>query len=381
MSAPPTPPPAPRTGRGPLAVLLALAVGAIVWQGFGLLGFGTDVHVTRAGAALGAALVCAPVVVSRARRAVRLLALFAAFGTAAAAWWLVPEMDDWLPLGEADARRAELEAELERPLLDDLARGKTVVARVSRLQLAYPELARELGIRRDSWVRAAEGQLKRRWEELAPNDFAGARALHDLINVIPHERVGDQSLAARTAWFHAWHDRAEAALTAEFRALAPGDWDGFARTAPGRTEFAGLIGSQPLTGAETDWVNRTARAELLKNPLAGSEHWANVERRILELNALATGDNRFSAARLSLFDRAHEAAQRAATKHVEAREYDAAFALARAHAVRWNATAGIFGEAETKKLDKFRDACAVLARFAEIAGPPDELAPPPRAKP
>jgi hypothetical protein len=99
------------------------------------------------------------------------------------------------------------------------------------------------------------------------------------------------------------------------------------------------------------------------------------------LGTITPGDARFSAARLSLFDRAHEAAQRAAAKHIAAREYDAAFALARAHAVRWNATASIFGEDETKKLDQLRDACAVLARFAEIAGAPEELAPPPRAKP
>lgn len=395
MSAPPAPvpasaPPVSRTARGLLAVLLAVAVVAGVWQGFGLLGFGTDLHVTRAGAALGAAFVGALVIVSRARRAVRLFALLAALGGAATAWWFVPEMDDWLPLGEADARRAALEAEMKAPLLDAPERGKDVSGRVSRLQLTYPELARELGTRRDKWVGAAEGEYKRKLEELAPNDFAGARKLSPLISELPHLRSQDESLAIRYSLFRGWEVRAVTALDTELRAIARGDWDGFALTAPGRKEFGELTDASALAEPEADWVNRTARAELLKNPFAGSEHWAAVERRLLELSTLATDDNRFSAARLSLFDRAHEAAQRAATKHIEAREYDAAFALSRAHAVRWNTTAALFGEGETKKLDKLRDACAVLARLAEIAGPPDEpapaprereIAPPPRAKP
>ncbi len=377
MSADPVPP-APRTGRGLLAVLLAVGVVALVRFLFGFE-FDRDTHLIRVLAAFGAALVCALVVVSRAGRAVRLLALLAALGTAAAAWWFVPGYNGAPSLAEASARRAELRAEFARPLLDDPEHNRALASKHFYLETHYPRLATDATAARAKWVRAAVRALGQQWEELPAHDFAGARALIARGERLPSDWTN--AAGALSVPRQEWTERAEAARVLELRALAPGDWDGFARTTAGRTECASFVGSQLLAEAETDWVNKAARAELLKTPLAGSEHWAGIEHRVLELTALATGDDRFSAARRSLFDRAHEVAQRAAAKHIEAREYDAAFALARAHAVRWNATASLFGEEETKKLDALRDACAVLARFAEIAGPPGEVAPAPREKP
>lgn len=378
-AAPDSAPPAPRTGRWPLAVPLAALVVAGAWRAFGLLGFGTDAHLIRVLVAFGAALACALVVVSRARRAARLLALLAALGGAAAAWWFVPGYNGAPSLADASAQCAELRAEFARPLLDDPERGRAAASKHFVLETHYPRLAIDVTAARAKWVQTAVRTLTQQWEELSAHDVAGARAL-----IARGERLpSDWTDASRKLAIprREWTERAVAACAEDLRAVPPGDWDGFARAAPARVGLCEMFDLPILADAETDWVNRTARAELEKTPLAGSEHWAGIERRLLDLGTLATGDARFSAARLTLFDRAHEAAQRAATKHIEAREYDAAFALARAHAVRWNATAALFGEKETQKLDKLRDACAVLARFAEIAGPPDEPAPPPRAKP
>lgn len=376
------PPPARRKWRVLLAALLATAVVGLIWPGFGLLGLGTDFHITRAGTAFGAAFVCALIVVSRARRTVRLLALLAAFGSATAAWCFVPEMDDWLSLAEADARRAELALELKKPLLEGLERGKPVLERVSRLYLTYPELARTLRHDCDKWIYSAENALKREWAALAVTDCAGARDLVRRTEQLPEASIGGASARQRYEWSEGWAERALAASEAELAAVPLAHWAGFDRTAPVRKELTALLGIKDLADAESGWVMFSVQLSIDKGAPVGATSWADLEDKLLALDGVTQteGDGRFRESRLPVFARAHEAAQRAAAKHIEAREYDAAFAVARAHAVRWNATASMLGEEYTQRLDKLRDACAVFARLAEIAGPPDELAPAPRER-
>jgi hypothetical protein len=372
----PVPPPAPINGRGLLAVLLAAGVVALVWQAFGLFGFGTDAHLIRVLAALGAALVCALVAVSRARGTVRLFALLAALGGAAAAWWFVPGYNGAPSLAHAHEECAQIEAQLAVPLFEAPERGRAVRRACEAVKPHFPQLASATEERGREWEAAAHRALAEKWAALAGDDCAGVRDL------LARQKEIDPTGRAGTDERLGWIKRARAASDGALNAVPLGDWAGFDRTAAKRKELVDTFGGlRPfVVVGEDGWVNRSVRAALDAEPNARADRWAALEAQLLALNATQEEDARFATARLALFARAHETAQRAATKHIEAREYDAAFALARAHAVRWNATASLFGEEETKKLDKLRDACAVLARLAEIAGPPDEPAPPPRER-
>src|SRR5215207_9381449 len=96
MSAPQ--PPAPRSAlAGPRALLFAAAFAAAgwvaVWQGFGLAGYGTDVHTQRVAMACLPLLVCGWVLFRPGvPRPVRALAALVGLGAAVAAWWYTP---DW----------------------------------------------------------------------------------------------------------------------------------------------------------------------------------------------------------------------------------------------------------------------------------------------
>lgn len=376
VPAPPLVPPEPRNGRGVFAVPLAALVVALAWQAFGLLGFGTDAHLIRVLAAFGAALVCALVVTSRAVGTVRLLAFGGAVGGAAAAWWFVPGFDGAPSLAAAHAECARIEAQLDVPLFDAPERGRAVLRAYEAVKPHFPKLASATEARGREWEATAHRAIAQKWAALAGDDCAGVREL------LARQKEIDPSGRAGTDERIGWIKRARAASDGELNAVPLGDWAGFDRTAPKRKELVETFGGvRPFVVVSEDgWVNRSVRAALEAEPNARADRWAALEAQLLALNATQEEDARFASARHALFDRAHEAAQRAATKHIEAREYDAAFALARAHAVRWNATAALLGEDETAKLDKLRGACAVLARLAEIAGPSDEPAPAPRER-
>jgi hypothetical protein len=399
MSAPAsTPPAAPAPPRGrlnPPRLLGAVAFAALgfvaVWQGFGVAGFGTDVHALRVLAAVAPLFVCGLVLVwPRMNTFMRGLAVLLGLGAAGWAWWAVPSRDgDW-SLATASAEREQLRSRLAKPLLDDPENAKDADRALDGLKKQYPSMVSGLDTEFARWVETAEQSLAEKFRQLSTDDYQGARELQQQtkhVATLVHAPAGPAD-AARD-----WLQRARNARTDELHKVPYGDWGGFDRTAPGRKALAEVFPEtrDALVRAEADWVDSATELIVINNltpkpgePPVRPAFWAQAQADILALQALDTTESRFSKARLRLFVVAHAAAQQSVTVRLDAGEYEAAFGIARKHAVGWHATAKVLGADELAKLDALRKACEGLAAFAAKAAPPAEpidVAPAPRPRP
>ena len=137
MSAPaPAPTTAPAQSRLTRPRLLAAvafaAVGFVaVWQGFGLAGFGTDLHVRRVFIAVALLFACGmPLVWPNMKVPGRVLAAVLGCGAASVAWWFVAcSPDNGLSLKDAVEMRDRLKQQFATPLLDDVPSAKQEIGR------------------------------------------------------------------------------------------------------------------------------------------------------------------------------------------------------------------------------------------------------------
>lgn len=389
MTAPaPVPVPTPTvTARGLLRLAGAVALAAVgvvlVWQGFGLAGYGTDAHPPRVGWALfqalgfGVALVCA-----RGWLLVRGLVALAFLGSSGAAWWTVRSSDfkSAISLREAAAERDRLSGELATATLDDLDRHKGY-REIDFLFTQYPSLAAGLKDEHARWKDSLATDLDARLEKAPSDDPKTAAQLRVWAETLT--KIDPAGAERREARVQAWLTNALAAKARELQ-NPPGDLAAFERTAPGRRALAEAFPElrDKLVSAEEAWALKSKQWVAFRRPAAPARvSWRDAEKALLALPALDASETRFKGARAWLFEQAHDDAKREVTAHLDAGRYDAAFAVARAHAVEWNASAAALGDAEVKKLDALRDYCEAFAKLSEVSAGAVEVAPPPRPKP
>jgi hypothetical protein len=371
-----------------LAAAAFAAIGFVaVWQGFGLAGFGTDLHVRRAFVAVALLFAAGmPLVWPKMSVAGRVLAALVGIGAAGAAWWYVPHDPDFgRSLDDAVAERDQLKTAFAAPLLDDVKNAKMTDSSFNTLKRQYPVLFDCLSGEHKRWLETAERTLAEKYRQLPSDDIAAAQALNGQANALGEL---DKDTATRLQQeSRAWLIRATQARIDELAKGQAGDWDVFTRTAPGRHAFAAAFPMMrsALVKAEEDWALRATAPDAASWPdqpyrvrLRGRE------TDLLGLKALDTTPGRFKEARRRLFELAHEDVKREVTKYLAAGRDDQVFGPTRAHAVEWNATATILGPEEVKKLDKLR---ATGEFFDKLAGKaarptdPAEVAPEPRPKP
>lgn len=391
-----TSPPTPRRGRRALRVLLAVAFAVVgvaaVWQGFGLVGYGTDDHPLRNAAAF-APLFVAGLVLFRPRTnwGARVLACAAALGVACAVWWFVPSDADGMSLRDAVARRDQLRARLADPSPDEIESGIATKLQIDRLQFQYRDLARPLDRDLNRWGQAVAEASVARLRQIPLDDVPAARAFEERLRLFAtHFPAAGRYVGAAV---DEWIDRATALRRSELDVLPRGDWAAFDRTAPARRALAeigpAMVAAETrevLANAENDWVSESVEALVERNGEIGTraEVWRAIEADVLALQSLDAEDDRFKAARGRLFDLAHAAASSVTDRLIQAGRTNAALGVARKHAVEWNATATVLGVRDVRRLDALRERCAALVKPGvadpDPADEPD-IAPPPRAKP
>jgi hypothetical protein len=327
------------------------------------------------------------------RTSVRGAATVLGFAAAWAAWMYVPTDGDGWSLHHAKTERNRLRDRFAgsdpTEVFED---GEREQAALRALKRRYPALARGMDVQYAGWLRDAREWISARYRQLPPDDLATARLLRAHTEaVLECEPAGEfqrgNAIQLERA-FAEWLARAVTAKQEELFGLRIRDWEMFDRTAPGRRVLAEAFPEcrAELVAAEEDWVELSAvgvtnrDAEREEKGRFPTEDWPAIEKAVLALKSLDTGDGRFTRTRRSLFADAHGDVQWMIAAHLKAGRYDLAFGLARRHAVEWNATAAVLGPEELKKLDSLRETCEKLAAKA---APPDaaEVAPPPRPKP
>lgn len=393
MSEPkPEPAPAPRNTlpRRAFVAVVYVAIGfVLVWQGFGLAGYGTDVHTKRVSWVLFQLLGFGALVAGlRAWLAVRVLVAIAGLGSASLAWWDIRSSNfkSAISLRDAVAERDRLSRELETATLDDIDRHQGF-REIETLSNQYPSLTAGLTVEHDRWKYKLANDFDTRLDRASRDDPKAVAGLRRWLKTLAKLDPGGTEL--RDTRLQLWLKEALAVRRGELDG-ATGDPVAFDRTAPGRKTLAAAFPDTraELVKAEEEWAERTA-VRLVRD---GEAHDAKKDPRfpvkwracysdLLSVDSLDKDDGRFRWARRTLFAAAHAAAQRSVTAHLEAGRYDDAFGLARKHAVDWNATAAILGEDEVKKLDALRDYCEAFAKLYEVSAKPPPVAPPPRVKP
>ncbi len=170
--------------------------------------------------------------------------------------------------------------------------------------------------------------------------------------------------------------------------LFPSDWLTFSERASERRKLVNAIPDTRDREIEWEerWVENSVRQLIelgLKSekPVA-RDHWQRIHEEILALQSVDMSEKRFAKARTQLFAVAHDAAKRQIAKHLQQGEFDLAYGVARVHAVTWDATAALSDK--QLELHSTRLVCQYLAHiYSNLTPPPDpeEIAPPPRAKP
>jgi hypothetical protein len=396
-STPPAAPAPPRGRLNPPRLLGAITFAALgfvaVWQGFGLAGFGTDVHLLRVLAAVVPLFACGLVLVwPKMWLPVRAAVVLVGLGAAGWGWWEVrsSNLKSAMPLREAVEARDRYRELLASATVEDVERYEGLRG-IDLLAGQYPSLAAGLAADYGAWKDWMAGEIRARYERVPTDDPKAVLALRAAA-----KSLGTAHAPARESLDAAdreWVDRARRARADELAKLPPGDWPAFDRTAPGRQALAEAFpeARDPLVRAEAEWVDSAAELLVSDNltPKPGESparpaFWLQAHADILSLQSLDSADGRFAKTRLRLFTVAHAAAQRSITARLDAGDYAGAFGIARKHAVDWNATAAVLGAAEVAKLDALRKTCEGLAAFAAKAAPPPEpidLAPPPRPRP
>lgn len=388
-----TTPAAPARSRlYPLRLLAAVAFAAlgfaVVWQGFGLAGYGTDAHAKRASWAcfqlLGFGLVA---VALRAPLLVRVLVALVGLGSAGLAWWTVRSSNEKsaVALCEAVESRDRYRELLATATVEDIERHEGLRG-INLLVDQYPSLAAGMPEEHDRWKERMWRDLSARFNQTPPDDVKTALALRSASQSLG--RVAPSAGALLERSFQQWAERAAGAKVAEL-VQNHGDWEAFDRTAPGRKVLAEAAPETraELVAAEEEWAQVTALGPVLLQVARGERprgDWRGLEQRLLALPSLDTGERRFAGIRKTLFDFAHDQAQADVAAQLDAGNYDRAFGIARKHAVDWHPTAKVLGAEELAKLDTLRTTCAGLAAFAAKAAPapdPIDVAPAPRPRP
>lgn len=392
----------PRSRRRAIARRLLLFAAFVtagfvaVWQGFGLLGFGTEDHPQRNLATLAPLAVGGAVLGSRRSFFIRAAAVLFGLAFAAGAWWLVPCRDGGMSLNEAVYQRYRLTVHIDALSPEDIDSGIATKLNVDRLQSQYGTLGLPLRGRLQRWSYSAAEDSAARFRRIPLDDPAAARALEEQVRKLAVHfpeagmRVGQA--------IDTWIARAVLYRQHELEKLPSGDWLAFDQTAPGRLALAeigvasfALITREELAKAEEEWVNESVEAlveqQSMRNEGADqvrADVWRAIEKDILALKSLDTSDDRFKAARRRLFDLAYASTLAETGRLIKAGRHNAAWGVARRYAVEWNATAGVLGARDVKKLDALREKCAALVKPGVADPDPadeDNIAPPPRAKP
>jgi hypothetical protein len=403
MSAP-SPAPAPSAPAAPanppaqhivlrlLGVATCVAVGfVVVWQGFGLAGYGTDAHAHRVHWVCIQMIGVGLAVVVMKGFSVRVLVAVVFFSSACWAWWSVRSSGrEGMSLGHAVHERDRFREQLATAQIENVESYEGLRG-IDRLVELYPSLAAGLGEDYARWKANTTDEVVARFGRADLNDFKTVTALRAtgkaLAEVHPPgaERLNDA--------FWQWIAKARIAKTDELIRLPFGDWAAFDRTAPGRKALAEAFPEtrDALVQTENDWVDSSIELTVSRNqtPKPGEQpprraFWVQAHTDVLALKALDPEGGRFAKARLRLFVVAHTAAQTEVTARLDAGQYDLAFGIARTHAVEWNATAAVLGAEEVKKLDSLRETCEFFDKLASKAAKPvdpAEIAPPPRTKP
>jgi hypothetical protein len=374
-----------------LAIGFAAGGFVLVWQGFGLAGFGTDLHALRALAACVPLFVCGLVIAwPKVRLPVRVVVALLGLGAAGLAWWTVPNSaaPSGRSLRDAVAARDRFRELLSTATVDGTQIGE--VREIHHTLKQYPGLAPDLPENYGRWSDRMWRDIRTRYERTPPDEVQAIIAIRDEIVLLAeiHPPASWKPIADTT---RQWLRRAVDAKVDELT-KAQHDWDAFDRTAPGRRKLMDAFPETyaELAAAEEEWVQvtvlaqawlRIAAGERPKPPAGG---WLGREKAILSLPSLDTRDVRFKTTREELFRFAHDDAKSSVTAHLDAGRYEQAFGVARKHAVEWSATAAVLGADEVKQLDALRDSCETFARLFEVSAKPTEpadIAPPPRAKP
>lgn len=368
-----------------LAMAVLIAVGFVtIRQGFGWAGYGTDSHAHRVRWAciqLGGFAVVAVGM----RGWLRPVVAVAFFASAGLAWWTVrSDPPSGISLREAVERRDHYRAQLATATPDNFDRHEGLKG-IAQLAAEYPSLSRELVVEYGRWKDRMWHDLTDRYNRAPLDDLKAIHELraarHRLAEV--HPSAGE--LLRRTE--REWVSRAVGARAGEL--AAHGDWGAFDRTAAGRRALAEAFPEtrDELVAAEEGWAEGTALGSVWLQVARGERpkaDWRGLEGSLLARPAIDTSARRFAKVRGVLFGFVHDEAKAGVAAHLGAERYDAAFALARKHAVEWNATATVLGETEVKQLDELRNRCEALAKLHEndpAPAEPVEVAPAPRPRP
>src|SRR5262245_53135994 len=178
MPAPaPTPPaatPAQRTRLSPPRLLAAVAFAAVgfvaVWQGFGLAGYGTDLHVRRVFVAVAILFAAAmPLVWPNTRLAVRALAVLIGLAGAGYAWWEFPDSNfkSAMSLREAVEGRDRYRDLLANATVEDIKRYEGLRG-ITLLTDQYPSLTKDLAPDYARWKDRMWTDIRTRYERTPP---------------------------------------------------------------------------------------------------------------------------------------------------------------------------------------------------------------------
>jgi hypothetical protein len=373
-----------------LGAITFVALGFVaIWQGFGIAGFGTDLHGMRIGAAILPLVSAGLILTARGWLSVRVLAVIFCLGAASWGWWDMQSgnLKSAMSLREAVAERERYRGALAGATLDNFEQHHGLKG-LDLLIEQYPSLTKQLTEEYSRWKASMTDEILARYDRTTPTDFktvAVLRTAGKSLGEVHPAGAGQLDLA-----FKKWLLNARNVVTDELQKQPHGDWAAFNRTAPNRQEFVKLFPAarDSLAVTEEEWVNKSVEWLIAETILAApvgtrlrAEVWRDMEKEILSLTSLDTSDERFRTARKRLFELAHGARQSEITAHLEAKRYALMFSAARKHALEWDATAKMLGPEALKKIDTLRAACQPFAALAEKAPDEIEIAPAPREKP
>ena len=362
----------------PLRLLLAAAVGGLgflaVWK-WHALWYGDDLHPVRV-AGVVAPLFLAGLVVGWPGRGplVRVAALVLGGGLGVAAWWEIPSPAG-RTLRDALAERDELKDQIARNNPEQSGIVRDLQDRGRALAADYPSVGAEVDQAANDWAMRSVNLTWAWYSLLPPERAADITRVREQTRRLAEVAPPIAQLMARPD--REWGERAVRKLSAILAEIPPGDAVQFNEGAATRHTVAELFPAtrQPLIDAENAWADRTAAA---LPPTSDAKKIQEACRACRDALRAASGLDRdparFRAARTAVLDMAFAAAK------AEARDRrprtDEAFGVARTFAVEWFEEATDLGR--ESDLASFREEYRALA---EQAGPPTDIAPPPRPKP
>jgi hypothetical protein len=374
--------------RLPFLVVLiaAFAVAALGLVGiiclFGLLGYGWDMPKGRAIPVLFLYFLAGIAALQRGKSTLfRGFVFILATILAVPAWWLTPQ--NHVSLRQAGKWHDELKAEFSSPPSWEHAyRVSDIKDKYAKLYSASRSLTQTLPMDDRDWTFSIGEAIYERFRTTPPEDIEQA------IETKKAESALNYSGAPFNA-SHIWVKRALALQIDDLTRLPEADWAGFDRSAPARLRLAETFlmyhDLEQLIAAEEKWGFSSAakaldEARASKDPKVIGAACSGAEKQLLALNSAEKTRKRFRAARELLFLVAIRSAQEEIQKYSDAKNYDAAYGIARKLAVDWFATAEMLGSDKAKLLETLRENCRLDVEAADAAANSPEVAPPPRSR-